>query len=98
MNEKTIKLTIAAFEDEGAADKALKRLKDDRRKGQLEYRDIAVIRRDAMNRVPVKETGDVKGGSGGLAGSLTGNAEEQDCHNHHRGSAFSCRPKMRQRG
>lgn len=72
MDDTTVKLLIAAFDDEGSAGAALKQLKSDRKKGQVEYRDIAVVRRDEKDRLHVKETADPKAGQGALAGSLTG--------------------------
>ena len=72
MNNDPVRLLIAAFDDEQAAGDALKQLKEARKEGQVDFTDIAVVRRDEKNRLHVKEIGDTKAGKGALAGGLTG--------------------------
>ena len=72
MIEEPVQLLIVAFDEEKAADGAVKRLKSARKDGQIDFHDVAVVRRDQKNRLHVKETGDPKAGQGALAGGLTG--------------------------
>ena len=72
MNDKPVQLLIVAFDEEKAADSAVKRLKSARKDGRVDFQDVAVVRRDQKERLHVKETGDPKAGKGALAGGLTG--------------------------
>jgi uncharacterized membrane protein len=65
-------MLVAAFVDEGAADEALKRLKSAKKSGEFYYDDVAVIRSDRKGKVHVKETGDMKTGTGAGIGALIG--------------------------
>jgi uncharacterized membrane protein len=72
MIDKPVQLLIAAFDEEDAADSAAKRLKSARKDGQVDFDNMAVVRRDDNGRLHVKETGDPKPGKGAFAGGLTG--------------------------
>jgi uncharacterized membrane protein len=63
-------VVIAAFEDEAAAADALQVMQEAHREEQLEFKAYAVVRRDAENKLHVKETGD----PGGVAGAVSGGA------------------------
>ena len=63
-------VVIATFEDEATAADALHVMQEARREEQLEFKAYAVVRRDAENRLHVKETGD----PGGIAGAVSGGA------------------------
>ncbi len=72
MTETPVQLIIAAFNDEKAADQALKDLKAARREKIIRIQDAAVIRRDAKNRLHIHETGDMGPRKGALIGGTTG--------------------------
>ncbi|HUS94053.1 MAG TPA: DUF1269 domain-containing protein [Patescibacteria group bacterium] len=72
MNEVPIQLIVAAFQDEYAADEALKKLKAAQKKNLIEMQDAAVIRRDEKNKLHIKETADPGGGRGAAAGGAIG--------------------------
>ena len=59
MIDKPVQLLIAAFDEEDAADSAAKRLKSARKDGQVDFDNMAVVRRDDNGRLHVKETGDM---------------------------------------
>jgi uncharacterized membrane protein len=63
-------IVIAAFEDEAAAADALLVVQEAHREEQLEFKAYAVVRRDAENKLHVKESGD----PGGIAGVVSGGA------------------------
>ncbi|UCG22749.1 MAG: DUF1269 domain-containing protein [Chloroflexota bacterium] len=72
MNDGPVQLLIVAFDEEKAADSAVKELKSARKQGQVEFDQVAVVRRDEKGRLHVRETGDPSSGKGALAGGLTG--------------------------
>lgn len=72
MDAKPMHLVIAAFDDEKAADNAVKQLKSAKKDGRVDFDDVASVRRDEKGRLHVKDTGDPTAGKGALAGGLTG--------------------------
>jgi uncharacterized membrane protein len=65
-------VVIATFEDEATAADALHVLQEAHQEEQLKYIAYAVVRRDAENRLHVKETGDPGGVSGAVSGGALG--------------------------
>ncbi len=72
MSDVPVQLIVAAFQDEKAADDALKQLKSARREKLIGIQDAAVIRRDEKNKLHIKETADPGGGRGAAAGGAIG--------------------------
>ena len=72
MSEVPIQLIVAAFQDENAADQALKELKNAQKQKLIDIQDAAVIRRDENNKLHIKETADPGGGKGAAAGGAIG--------------------------
>jgi uncharacterized membrane protein len=72
MSDVPVQVLVAAFNDEKTANQALKGLKRARRQGLISIKDAAVLRRDAKNKLHIKETGDMSGGRGALLGGVTG--------------------------
>jgi uncharacterized membrane protein len=74
MAKVPVQLVVAAYHDEDAADQiagAIKQAKHDR---QLNYKNIAVIRKNEEGKVKIKETGDMGGGVGASVGAVVGGA------------------------
>ena len=67
-------VVIAAYHDEGAADEIADALRQAKRRLHIDYRNVAVIRKDAGGRVKIKETGDMSGGVGAGVGAVVGGA------------------------
>jgi uncharacterized membrane protein len=74
MSDVPIQLVVAAFQEEKAADAALRELKKARWAGLIGIKDAAVIRRDAKDKIHIKDIRDVGGGRGSVAGGLFGAA------------------------
>ncbi len=74
MTDVPIQLVVAAFNEEKGADEALKQLKIAKWSGLIGIKDAAVIRRDAKNKIHIKDVRDVGGGRGSVAGGLFGAA------------------------
>lgn len=72
MNDVPIQLIVAAFNEEKAADQALEALRQAKKEKLIGILDAAVIRRDEKNKLHLKETADVGGGKGALAGGVLG--------------------------
>ncbi len=72
MSDVPIQLIVAAFQDEDAADGALKELKSAQKQKLIDIQDAAVIRRDEKNKLHIKETADPGGGKGAAAGGAIG--------------------------
>jgi uncharacterized membrane protein len=72
MSETPVELIVAAFQDEGAADEALKELKQAKKEHVIAIQDAAVLRMDEKGKVHIKEVHDVGGGKGAVAGGLLG--------------------------
>ena len=67
-------VVIATFEDEATAADALHVIQEAHREEQLEFKAYAEVRRDAENRLHVKETGDPGGTAGAVSGGALGAA------------------------
>jgi len=72
MSDVPIQLIVAAFQDEDAADEALKKLKTAQKQKLIDIQDAAVIQRDDNNKLHIKETADPGGGRGAAAGGAIG--------------------------
>lgn len=73
MSETTpVELIVAAFQDEKAADEALKELKAAKKEHVIAIQDAAVLRMDEKGKVHIKEVHDIGGGKGAVAGGLLG--------------------------
>lgn len=72
MSHAPVQLVVAAFQEEKAADQALKELKAAQREKLIDIQDAAVIRRDENNKLHIKETADPGGGKGAAAGGAIG--------------------------
>lgn len=67
-----VQLIVAAFNDEGAANEALKALKQAKKEKLIDIKDAAVLYRDDKNKLHIKEQGDLTGGQGALFGGALG--------------------------
>lgn len=72
MEQVTVQLVVATFEEDEAAEEALKQLKEADKADKLILLDAAVIRRDEKNKLHIKETADPGGGKGAAAGGTIG--------------------------
>jgi uncharacterized membrane protein len=72
MSDVPVQLIVAAFQEETAADQALKELKSAQKQKLIDIQDAAVIRRDEKNKLHIKETADPGGGKGAAAGGAIG--------------------------
>ena len=74
MSDVPVQLIVAAFQEEKGADEALKALKQAKRAGLVGIKDAAVLRRDAKDKIHIKDVRDVGGGKGSVAGGIFGAA------------------------
>jgi len=74
MSDVPIQLVVAAFNEEKAADEALKALKSAKKEKLIGVKDAAVIRRDEKDKIHIKDVRDVGGGKGSIAGGVFGAA------------------------
>ena len=74
MSDVPVQLIVAAFNDEKAADQALKELKQARKDKLIKIENAAVIRKDQKGKLHIKETADIGGGKGAVIGGVTGAA------------------------
>lgn len=72
MSEVPVQVVVAAFQEEKAADEALKELKQAKWAGVIGIQDAAVLRMDEKGKLHIKETGDWGGGKGAIAGGVIG--------------------------
>lgn len=72
MSEVPVELMVAAFQDEQGAEDALKELKEAKKEHLIKIQDAAVMRKDEKGKVHIKETEDVGGGRGAIAGGILG--------------------------
>jgi uncharacterized membrane protein len=72
MSDVPIELVVAAFKEEKAADDTLNILREAQKEKLIGIVDAAVLRRDAHNKLHLKETADVGGGKGALTGGILG--------------------------
>jgi uncharacterized membrane protein len=63
---------VAAFQDEKAADEALKELKTLKREKLIRIENAAVIRKDEKGKLHIKETADMGGAKGAVLGGVAG--------------------------
>jgi len=69
-----VQLVVAAFQDEKAADQALKDLKKVQKKKKIAIQNTAVLRKDENGKLHIKETADMGGGKGAALGGVAGAA------------------------
>jgi uncharacterized membrane protein len=74
MSEVPVQLIVAAFDDEKAADEALKALKQAKRDRLIGIQNAAVLRKDAKGKLHIRETADMGGGKGAVIGGVAGAA------------------------
>ena len=74
MSDVPVQLIVAAFQDEKAADAALKELKTLKRERLIGIQNAAVIRKDEKGKVRIRETADLGGGRGAALGGVAGHA------------------------
>jgi uncharacterized membrane protein len=74
MNDVPLQIIVAAFQEEEAADEALKALKEAKKEKLISIDNAAVIRKDEKGKLHIKETADMGGGKGAGVGALVGGA------------------------
>jgi len=74
MSDVPVQVIVAAFQDEKAAKSVLKELKQASRDGLIKIENAAVLRKDQMGRLHIKETHDMGGGKGAALGGVGGAA------------------------
>ena len=72
MSYVPVEIVVGVFKDEGGADAALKELRAVGSHWLVDYEDAAVVRRDALNRLHIKETGEIGAGTGAAFGGVLG--------------------------
>ena len=74
MSDVPLQIIVAAFQEEDAADEALKTLKEAKKEKLISIDNAAVIRKDEDGKLHIKETADMGGGKGAGVGVLVGGA------------------------
>jgi uncharacterized membrane protein len=74
MTDVPLQIIVAAFQEEDAADDALKALKEAKKEKLISIDNAAVIRKDEGGKLHIKETADMGGGKGAGVGALVGGA------------------------
>jgi uncharacterized membrane protein len=74
MTDVPLQIIVAAFQEEDAADGALKALKEAKKEKLISIDNAAVIRKDENGKLHIKETADMGGGKGAGVGALVGGA------------------------
>jgi uncharacterized membrane protein len=74
MSNAPVELIVAAFPGEHDAEEALKQIKAARKEKLIGILNVAVLRRDAKNKLHIKETADMRGGKGAAIGAGVGAA------------------------
>jgi uncharacterized membrane protein len=74
MSDVPVQLVVAAFQEEDAANAALKELKALKKEKLIGIQNAAVIRKDAKGKIHIKETADMGGGKGSVIGGVAGAA------------------------
>ena len=74
MSDVPLQIIVAAFQEEDAADAALKTLKEAKKEKLISIDNAAVIRKDEAGKLHIKETSDMSGGKGAGVGTLVGGA------------------------
>jgi uncharacterized membrane protein len=72
MPDIPVEVIVAAFQDQDAAEAALKELKEAKKEHLIKIQDAAVLRMDEKGKVHIKEVHDVGGAKGAVAGGLLG--------------------------
>jgi len=72
MSDVPVELIVAAFNDEKAADAALKQLKQASKEKLIKIENAAVLRKDQKGKLHIKETADMGGGKGAVVGGVAG--------------------------
>jgi uncharacterized membrane protein len=72
MSDIPVQIIVAAFQDENGAEAALKELQAAKKARYIQIDNAAVIRRDADNKVHIKDTRDMGGGKGAVIGGIVG--------------------------
>jgi uncharacterized membrane protein len=72
MADVPVQLIIAAFQDENGADAALKQIQQAKKDGWIRIDNAAVIRRDANDKLHIKDVRDMGGGKGAVIGGVIG--------------------------
>ena len=70
MSDNPIQLIVAAFKDEDTAKLALKNLKKAQKEKLIKIENAAVLSKDQMGRLKIKETHDMGGGKGAALGGV----------------------------
>ena len=71
-NNTPMQVIIAAFNDEKSGKEALKALNQAKRAGLINIQDAAILRRDARNKLHVKDINEMTTGKGAMLGAITG--------------------------
>jgi uncharacterized membrane protein len=74
MSNAPMQIIVAAFQEEEAADEALRNLKEAKKEKLISIDNAAVIRKDEDGKLHIKETADMGGGKGAGVGVLVGGA------------------------
>ena len=74
MSNVPVQLIVAAFQDEGAAKKALQTLKQAQKEKLIKIENAAVITKNEKGKVHITETADMGGGKGAVLGGVAGAA------------------------
>jgi uncharacterized membrane protein len=74
MTDVPVQLIVAAFQEEKAANEALKALKQAKRERLIGIQNAAVLRKDEKGKLHIKETADMGGGKGAALGGVAGAA------------------------
>lgn len=74
MSDVPVQLIVAAFQEEKAANEALKVLKQAKRERLIGIQNAAVLRKDEKGKLHIKETADMGGGKGAALGGVAGAA------------------------
>lgn len=74
MADAPVQVIVAAFQDEKAANEALKALKQAKGQGLIKIENAAVLRKDAKGKLYIRETNDMGGGKGSVLGGVAGAA------------------------
>ncbi len=72
MSEVPVQLIVAAFQDENGAEQALKTLQEAKKARYIQIENAAVIRRDANDKLHIKDVRDMGGGKGAAIGGVVG--------------------------
>jgi uncharacterized membrane protein len=74
MSEVPVEVVVAAFQDEKAADEALRKLKSLKREQLIGIQNAAVLRKDEQGKIHIQETAELGQGKSAVLGGVTGAA------------------------